>query len=188
MHLFKFNPEHKWENQGAFNEYTNVCWMEAPYMTKHNGTYYLQYSAPGTDWKTYAVGVYRSKSPLGSFKYDETSPILKSRGGLIYGTGHHCMINAPDGSLWCVYTLLYNNWSTFERRIAMDPVTFDKAEHMVVNGPSEMPQKAPGTNKDLANNGTGSLPLSVDKVNVNASSSKPGRHPKYAIDDYLRTR
>lgn len=186
VHLFHFEPAHRWENQGASNQYTNLTWMEAPFMTKHNGTYYLQYSASGTDWKTYAVGVYTSKSPLGPFTYDETSPILKNQGGLIYGTGHNCIIDAPDGSLWCVYTLLINNWSNFERRLGMDPVAFENG-HMRIEGPTETPQFAPGTAKNERSNGTGSLPLSIDQTKVTVSSQKPGRGPEYAIDNYLRT-
>ncbi|WP_158534913.1 family 43 glycosylhydrolase [Mucilaginibacter hurinus] len=186
-HFFAYNPAHAWENQGSFNEYTHVSWIEGPYMTKHNDTYYLQYSAPGTDMKTYAVGVYRSKYPLGPFTYDETSPVLKNKGGLINGTGHHSIINGPDGSLWCFYTMLVNNWHFFERRIAMDHVTFDKEGHMVIIGPTETPQMAPGFNKDLKKNQTGSIPLSVDKLKTNVSSHTPGRGPEYAIDNYLRT-
>jgi xylan 1,4-beta-xylosidase len=67
-HLFGFNQEHVWERYGEMNEYTDVAWIEGPWMLKHNGTYYLQYSASGTQWKTYASGYYTAKSPLGPFR------------------------------------------------------------------------------------------------------------------------
>ena len=66
-HLFGFNSNHIWERYGEMNEYTDVAWVEGPWMQKHNGVYYLQYSASGTQWKTYAEGYYTAKSPLGPF-------------------------------------------------------------------------------------------------------------------------
>lgn len=41
--LIKFDPSHKWERYGDNNEGTHVSWLEAPWMTKHKGKYYLQY-------------------------------------------------------------------------------------------------------------------------------------------------
>lgn len=67
VHLFTFDPSHKWERYGDNNEGTHVSWLEAPWMTKHKGRYYLQYSSPGTEWKTYSVGVYTADHPLGPF-------------------------------------------------------------------------------------------------------------------------
>ncbi len=29
VHLFHFEPEHRWENQGATNQYTNLTWISA---------------------------------------------------------------------------------------------------------------------------------------------------------------
>jgi len=55
-HLFGFDSKHEWERYGEMNEYTDVAWIEGPWLQKHNGTYYLQYSASGTQWKTYAEG------------------------------------------------------------------------------------------------------------------------------------
>ena len=64
-HFFRFEPAHVWERYGSRNEMSAESWIEGPWMTKHNGTYYLQYAAPGTDWITYGVGVYTSDKPLG---------------------------------------------------------------------------------------------------------------------------
>jgi xylan 1,4-beta-xylosidase len=122
-HFFRFETTHIWERYGNWNEYSDQSWIEGPWMTKRDGTYYLQYSAPGTDWKTYAVGVYTGKNPLGPFTYFEGSPVLRHHGGLINGCAHHSVVEGPDGNLWAIYTLLYRNWNRmFERRIGMDPV------------------------------------------------------------------
>ena len=42
-------------------------YIEGAFMTKHDGLYYLQYACPGTQYNTYADGVYTSRSPLGPF-------------------------------------------------------------------------------------------------------------------------
>jgi beta-xylosidase len=56
-HFFAYDPAHKWESAGDLNEVTATSWIEGPWMTAHGGRYYLQYSAPGTEFKTYAVGL-----------------------------------------------------------------------------------------------------------------------------------
>lgn len=57
-------------------------YIEGAFMTKHNGTYYLQYACPGTQYNTYADGVYTSKSPLGPFTLQASNPFPPSRAGL----------------------------------------------------------------------------------------------------------
>jgi len=187
-HFFRFEPSHVWERYGSRNEMSAESWIEGPWMTKHDGTYYLQYAAPGTDWITYGVGVYTSDDPLGPFSYYEGSPILVHHGGLINGSGHHSVVEGPGGSLWAIYTLLYRNWNRmFERRIGMDPVGFDAQGNMVIGGPSETPQWAPGVEAEpWKGNHSGSIPLSQDK-NYVVSSESPGRNAPYAFDNSART-
>jgi xylan 1,4-beta-xylosidase len=184
--LMTFDKSHKWERYGTYNEYSEVTWIEGPWMTRHNGIYYLQYSAVGTDWPTYAVGVYTSKSPLGPFTYYPGSPILRHGQGLIRGVGHHCMVEGPDGQLWAFYTVVYRAWNRMasaERRIGMDRVGFDKNGNMFVKGPTEIPQLAPGAKAATENE---SIPLSVDTA-YKVSSEAPGRNAPYAFDDYTAT-
>ena len=186
--LWTFDNSHVWERYGDNNEGADVSWLEAPWMTKHSGRYYLQYSAPGTEWKTYAVGVYTAKSPLGPFTYPRRNPILVHRNGLINGTGHHSVIEGPDGNLWAVYTVLYRNWGVFDRRIGLDPVGFDKDGNMFVAGPSETPRWGPGAiAKPWLDNDSGSQPVSINRYTWSASSALPGRDPTYAFDNNVRT-
>lgn len=187
IHCFGFNPEHVWERFGAYNQDPDRGYVEAAWMTKWNGHYYLQYSACGTEWKGYAVGCYVGESPTGPFVPQRRNPILIHRGGLINGCGHHTVFPGPDGSLWCLYTTLVRIEYLYERRVAMDPVGFDEHGEMFIAGPTETPQLAPGINPDPARgNDAGLLPLSVDQP-VRASSHAPGREPVYAVDDNIRT-
>ena len=57
------------------DEVTLRPFTEGAYMTKHNGKYYFQYGAPGTEFKVYADGVYVSDSPLGPFVYQKHNPM-----------------------------------------------------------------------------------------------------------------
>ena len=53
------------------------------FRTKHNGKYYFQYGAPGTEFKVYADGVYVSDSPLGPFTYQQHNPMSYKPGGFL---------------------------------------------------------------------------------------------------------
>ena len=131
MHLFAFNSAHVWERYGEMNEYTDVAWVEGPWLQKHNGTYYMEYSASGTQWKTYAEGYYTAKSPMGPFTYAPNNPLLRKTEGLVTGTAHGCIVEAPDHTLWQFYTIVLAN-PPGGRRIGMDPVAFDKDRNMSV--------------------------------------------------------
>ena len=54
-------------------------------MTKHNGKYYFQYGAPGTEFKVYADGVYVSDKPMGPFTYQKHNPMSYKPGGFVQG-------------------------------------------------------------------------------------------------------
>mgnify|MGYP000606314547 CR=1 FL=1 len=43
-------------------------------MTKHNGKYYMQYGAPGTEFNVYADGVYVADYPMGLTPIRSTIP------------------------------------------------------------------------------------------------------------------
>ena len=63
-------------------------YIEGAFMTKHDGLYYLQYACPGTQYNTYADGVYTSKSPLGPFTLQASNPFSAKPGGFMTGAGH----------------------------------------------------------------------------------------------------
>lgn len=186
-HLFGFNKEHIWERYGEMNEYPDVAWVEGPWLQKRKGVYYLEYSASGTQWKTYAEGYYTAKSPIGPFTYAQNNPLLRKTDGLVTGTGHGSIVEGPNGTLWQFYTIVLNN-PPGGRRIGMDPVAFDKRGNMSVHI-TDTPQWAPGVVADPAKDGdSGSIPITINKMRaMNAlskfSSQQPGRDAAYAIDN-----
>ncbi len=168
------------------NEYPDVAWVEGPWMQKHNGTYYLQYSASGTQWKTYAEGYYTSKSPMGPFTYAPNNPLLRKTEGLVTGTAHGSIVEGPDGNLWQFYTIVLSN-PPGGRRIGMDRIVFDKDGNMSVKI-TDTPQWAPNVVKDPTKGNSGSLPVTINKIRaMNAlskfSSEQPGRYAAYAVDN-----
>ena len=185
-HLFGFNNEHIWERYGEMNEYPDVAWVEGPWMQKHDGIYYLQYSASGTQWKTYAEGYYTAKSPMGPFTYAPNNPLLRKTEGLVTGPAHGSMVEGPDGNLWQFYTIVLSN-PPGGRRIGMDRVVFDKKGNISVQV-TDTPQWAPGAISDPTQGNSGSLPVTINKIRAmnalsKSSSEKPGREAAYAVDN-----
>lgn len=185
-HLFGFNREHLWERYGEMNEYTDVAWIEGPWLQKYKDTYYLQYSASGTQWKTYAEGYYTSKSPMGPFTYAPNNPLLRKTDGLVTGTAHGCIVEGPDGNLWQFYTIVLSN-PPGGRRIGMDRIVFDKNGNMSVKV-TDTPQWGPKAINDPAKGESGSVPVTINKFRaMNAlskvSSEQPGHDAAYAVDN-----
>ena len=128
--LVGLKPEiHGWERFGMNNDDPAAPWghfIEGPWMTKHNGKYYFQYGAPGTEFKVYADGVYVSDAPLGPFTYQRHNPFAYKPGGFIMGCGHGNTFQDYYGNYWHTGTCMISVKYKFERRIGMYPAGFDK--------------------------------------------------------------
>ncbi len=183
--LIAFEPDKfPWQRVGDWNEQPARGWIEGAWMFKRNGTYYLTYSAAGTENRTYAMGCAVSKSPLGPFVPQKNNPILRSTTGLITGTGHGCVVEGPHDSLWVFYTVRAAVVHGFERRLGMDPATIGEDGELHVNGASSLPQRLPTASKGAEP--TGWLPLNAGPRTV-GSSDAPNLSGRLATDDDLRT-
>lgn len=116
---------HGWERPGALNELNRRPYIEGAWMTVHNGKYYLQYAGPGTEWDTYADGVYVGDSPAGPFRYAENNPVSYKPSGFIGGAGHGCLFATADGQWWKAATNSISVRHMFERRLSFYPSGFD---------------------------------------------------------------
>ncbi|UII29374.1 family 43 glycosylhydrolase [Fulvivirga maritima] len=131
--LFKLHPdEHGWERFGQDHKSDIDPYLEGPWMSKHNGKYYLEYSAPGTQWNVYADGVYTSDNPLGPFEYAPYNPISYKPGGFLTGAGHGSTVKDNQGHYWHFASMPISVNYKFERRIGMFPAGFE-GEQMYVN-------------------------------------------------------
>ncbi|MAZ28537.1 MAG: 1,4-beta-xylanase [Cytophagaceae bacterium] len=119
--------EHGWERFGENNYHPTIKegYMEGASMTKHNGKYYLQYAAPGTQFNVYADGVYIGETPLGPFTYMPSNPMSFKPGGFTNGAGHGITVKQTNGQYWHFATMALASNSHWERRLAMFPTYFD---------------------------------------------------------------
>lgn len=99
------DPQAEWESRSVTSHEINRRWTEGSFILKHNGLYYLMYSANYFGGENYAVGYAVGESPLGAFVKAENNPVLQKNtasGGNVTGTGH-CMVLDADGQRYCVY-------------------------------------------------------------------------------------
>lgn len=174
-------------------EAANKPWMEAPWMTKHKGTYYLQYAAPGTQLPTYADGVYTAKTPLGPFTYRAESPISSKVTGFVTSAGHSSVTTGPNGTDWRITTMLVGVHYGFERRLGMFPSGFIATgagpDMMVTNTYlGDYPQLAPGVAKDpVRDNLAGWMLQTLRKPATASSTLSHDRSPDKALDEDIQT-
>jgi hypothetical protein len=187
--------QHGWERRGDDNlgartgpGFQEGPWLEGSWMTKHAGVYYLQYAAPGTEWSTYADGVYTAPSPRGPFTYSQASPFSHKPTGFITGAGHSATFADKQGRHWHVATMRISVKHDFERRLGIFPAEFDADGQLRVNTLfGDYPQFVPSERKD--NGGEiqpGWMLLSYGKRSA-SSSSLDGRPPGAAFDEDVRT-
>ncbi|WP_082316511.1 family 43 glycosylhydrolase [Mangrovimonas sp. ST2L15] len=119
--------EHGWERFGENNFHPTLKegYMEGASMTKHNGKYYLQFAAPGTQFNVYADGVYVGETPLGPFTYMKNNPMSFKPGGFTNGAGHGITVKQTNGQYWHFATMALASNSQWERRLCMFPTFFD---------------------------------------------------------------
>jgi len=184
------NPaEHGWENPGELNEIVKNGYNEGSWMTKFNNKYYLQYASPGTEFKTYADGVYISDSPTGPFEYETYSPFSYKPGGFIAGAGHSGTFLDKYGNYWHVSSMSISIRHIFERRLGLFPACFDKDGVLRTfsafgDYPTLMPSRKIDFDKESLFRGW--MLLSYNKK-ATASSSNEKYPVKNAFDENIRT-
>ncbi len=180
-------PHHGWERFGENNSDTVLGgYIEGPWMTRHNGIYYLQYAAPGTEFNVYADGVYTANNPLGPFTYAPYNPVSFKPGGFINGAGHGSTVKGPQDDYWHFASGAVSVNVNWERRIDMFPSGFDSSGEMYVNTYfGDYPHYAPsiaGKHGDF----TGWMLLSYNKP-VKASSYQMDHKPANVDDENIKT-
>ena len=164
---------HGWERFGE-NHLDTVTglggFIEGPWLTKHNGKYYMQYAAPGTEFNVYADGVYVADTPMGPYRYQAHNPVSYKPGGYINGAGHGSTVRGPGGKYWHFASMALSINVNWERRLCMFPSGFDADGIMYVDTRfGDYPRYAPGQGID-AGKFRGWMLLSYGKP-VTASSS-----------------
>lgn len=178
-----------WENPGDNHEMTRPGWNEGSWMTKYNNRYYLQYSAPGTEFKTYADGLYTSDQPLGPYTYEQYSPFSYKPGGFAGGAGHSSTFMDDHGNYWHISTMTISIRHMFERRLGIYPAAFDEDGVMrTYTAFGDYPTVVPDKKIDFKNESLfkGWMLLSFKK-NAQASSAMDTLPVENAFDENIRT-
>ncbi|MFP5439118.1 MAG: family 43 glycosylhydrolase [Bacteroidia bacterium] len=184
------DDEHGWERFGEHNDNTFMQpFTEGAYMNKHNGKYYLQYGAPGTEFSGYADGVYVSDKPLGPFEYQSFNPFSYKPGGFARGAGHGGTYDDAFGNYWHVSTVVISTKNNFERRLGIWPAGFDDKGTLYSNTaygdyPTYLPAEKKGhTGLDSF---TGWMLLNYNKP-VQVSSTLGGYQANFINDEDIKT-
>jgi len=189
--LALFNSNKKmngWERAGDYNEKPANPWIEGAWMTKYGGKYYLQYAAPGTEFKSYCDAVYVSDKPLGPYTLAEHNPFSAKPEGFIAGAGHGNTFMDRYGNYWHVATMTISQKHMFERRLGLFPTFFDKEGVLFTytgfgDFPIRIPQKKVNSPEELF---PGWMLLSYAKP-VEVSSELPDHPKSFATDEEIRT-
>lgn len=188
--LIKHNcDKYGWEIPGKNNEEPRQGWNEGPCVIKYQGCYYLQYAAPGTQYRIYGDGNYVGKSPLGPFEYVEDNPFSFKPGGFIGGAGHGHTFKDKYGNFWHVASMTISVRHMFERRLGLFPVSISNKGVMTAHTtfadyPFYIPDRKIDFEKEDINMGWNLLSY---KKKVFASSSLEGYEPKNANDEQVET-
>ena len=169
---------HGWERFGENHSDRNIrAYIEGAWMTKHNGRYYMQYGAPGTEFNVYGDGVYVADDPMGPYEYQAHNPVSYKPGGFMNGAGHGSTVLDLDGNYWHFATMSLSAIVNWERRICLYPTFFDEDGIMYCdNEYGDYPHHSP-SQKDKKGAFTGWMLLSYGKP-VTASSYAEGAAKK----------
>lgn len=122
--------------------------IEAPTMFKHEGKYYLFYSANNYGGHEYAVGYATCESPMGPCEKASENPILasnlKNKGALVIGPGHQTLLQVGDQT-WIIYhawEVLPGSFRGDSRFMWLDRLEWTDGKP-VVKGPTTEAQPVP---------------------------------------------
>ena len=176
-----------WQRFGEYYDNTFLDpFIEGSWMTKHNGKYYLQYGAPGTEFSGYADGVVVGENPLGPFT-PQSDPLSFKPGGFARGAGHGSTFQDNWKNWWHVSTISISVKNNFERRIGIWPAGFDKDDVMwCITAFGDYPHGLPNPSRGGALAFTGWMLLNYNKP-VEVSSTLGGYHANNAVDENIKT-
>jgi xylan 1,4-beta-xylosidase len=183
-----------WQRFGEYLDNTFLDpFIEGAWMTKHNGKYYLQYGAPGTEFSGYADGVVVGEHPLGPFT-PQPDPFSYKPGGFARGAGHGSTFQDGYKNWWHTSTVAISVKNNFERRIGIWPAGFDKDGVMWCNTAfGDYPHYLPSDSRAGSPSGaggsgafTGWMLLNYNKP-VTVSSTLGSYYPNYAVDENIKT-
>lgn len=163
--------------------------IEGAWMTKHNGKYYFQYGAPGTEMSGYADGVVVGTKPLfdGVPVTPQSDPLSFKAGGFSRGAGHGATFQDNTGNYWHTSTSIICVKNTWERRMGIWPAGFDRDDVMWCNTVfGDYPHYLPGVAGKAHGEFAGWYLLNYKKP-VTVSSTLGSYFANNAVDESIKT-
>jgi len=156
--------------------------MEAPYLLKRNGTYFLMYSDLFCQNSSYQVKYSTATSPFGPWTYGKNNPVLATNDDLtVEGPGHHSMLS-DAGRDFIVYHRHAKPFQsqTMYRQVCADVIEFGGKDEILPVRPTHrgVGFLAPSTKRD-----TNWVVAGDAKVSATASSDAGSDYaPRFAAD------
>jgi len=97
---------------------------EGSFVVKHNGVYYMTYSANSYESPFYGVGYATATAVTGPWTKSENNPILQKPGNLV-GVGHSAMFTDKDGKLRIVFHAHNSATKIHPRYMYISTVSFE---------------------------------------------------------------
>ena len=163
--------------------------IEGSWMTKHNGKYYFQYGAPGTEMSGYSDGVVVGNKPLfdGAESTPQSDPLSFKAGGFLRGAGHGSTFQDKNNNYWHISTSIICVKNTWERRMGIWPAGFDKDDVMWCNTAfGDYPHELPGSSTKEHGAFAGWYLLNYKKP-VTVSSTLASFNANNAVDESIKT-
>lgn len=98
---------------------------EGSFVIKHQGIYYMTYSANSYESQYYGIGFATSNSIMGPWTKYEKNPILQMPNGLV-GVGHSAMFKDKDGKLKIVFHAHHSKDKIHPRAMYIAEVSFSE--------------------------------------------------------------
>ncbi|MFI5186690.1 MAG: family 43 glycosylhydrolase [Chitinophagales bacterium] len=180
-----------WQRFGEHMDNTFLDpFIEGSWMTKHNGKYYFQYGAPGTEFSGYADGVVVGSKPLfdGIEITPQPDPLSMKLGGFARGAGHGSTYQDNYGHYWHISTIMLSVKNNFERRLGIWPAGFDKDDVMWCNTAfGDYPHFLPAASDHKYGDGFANWFLLNYKKSITVSSTLGSYAANNANDEDLKT-
>ena len=163
-------PVSPWEKKSG-----SVLWNEGPCCFRHNGTYYLLFTANYYASSHYCVGYATATAPLGPYTKSPDNPIVIGDGVTTSGTGHCNSLLSSDGTeRYMIYHSHFDVKDTdnpiANRTPCCDKMIIREDGSLVVNGPSIARQPLPSGARGLEKKYSG-VTVTADILPVSGSLS-----------------
>ena len=177
-----------WQRFGEHMDNTFLDpFIEGSWMTKHDGKYYLQYGAPGTELSGYADGVAVGHAALGPF-FNQSDPLSMKLGGFARGAGHGSTYQDSFGNYWHISTITIAVKNNFERRLGIWPAGFDRDGLMWCNTAfGDYPHELPSAGQHEYGDGFKGWMLLNYKKPLQVSSTLGAHVAGFANDEDIKT-